>query len=58
VVHADFVYALGVLQTPRDRTMVELLWRCGLRRTDVAMLRLEDIDFVYIAPIESACFDV
>ena len=46
VVHADFVRALNILQTARDRTMVELLWWCGLRRTEVAMLRLEDIDFV------------
>lgn len=46
VVHADFVRALNVLQTLRDRTMVEVLWWCGLRRTEVAMLRLEDIDFV------------
>ena len=46
VVHADYVHALRLLQSPRDRTIVELLWWCGLRRTEVAMLRLEDIDFV------------
>jgi integrase len=46
VVQSDYVRALQVLQTPRDRTMVELLWWCGLRRTELAMLRLEDIDFV------------
>jgi integrase len=46
VVHGDYVRALQVLQSPRDRTMVELLWWCGLRRTELAMLRLEDIDFV------------
>lgn len=45
-VHADYVNALKVLQTPRDRAMVELLWWCGLRRTEAAMVRLEDIDFV------------
>jgi len=46
VVNADYLHALSVLKTPRDRTMVELLWWCGLRRTEVAMLRLEDIDFL------------
>jgi len=45
-VRADYTRAVKILKSQRDRTMVELLWWCGLRRTEVAMLRLEDIDFV------------
>lgn len=45
-VHTDYINALKKLDAPRDRAMLDLLWWCGLGRTEVAMLRLEDIDFI------------
>lgn len=45
-VHADYINALKKLDTPRGRAMLDLLWWCGLRRTEAAMVRLEDIDFI------------
>ena len=42
---ADYERARRVLTNPRDSLAVEILWTCGLRRSEVANLKVEDIDF-------------
>jgi integrase len=41
----DYLRAQKTLKNVRDRLVVELLWSCGLRRTEVAQLLISDVDF-------------
>jgi integrase len=40
----DYLAALRVLRCPRNRAVVEVLWSCGLRRSELARLQLSDVD--------------
>lgn len=42
----DYQRARRVTSSMRDLLAVEILWTCGLRRSELACLRVEDIDYV------------
>lgn len=41
---ADYRAALGAVRSLRDRALIELLWSCGLRRSELAALNVSDVD--------------
>jgi len=43
-VESDYLAALTRVRSLRDRAVIELLWSCGLRRSELAALRVEDVD--------------
>jgi integrase/recombinase XerD len=45
VTHSDFKHALGKASSPRDKALVEVLWSCGLRRSEIARLDISDVNF-------------
>jgi len=45
VVEADYRSALAQTCTARDKALVEVLWSCGLRRSEIARLEIEDMNF-------------
>jgi len=45
VTEQDYKNALCVAQTPRDRALIEVLWSCGLRRSEIARLEVPDVNF-------------
>jgi integrase len=45
VTYDIYLKAVKSLANARDRAVVELLWSCGLRRTELARLHVSDIDF-------------
>ena len=46
VSESDYLAALKVVTTIRDRAVIELLWSCGLRRGELSALEAGDVDFV------------
>ena len=40
----DYRNALTSAKTQRDRALIEVLWSCGLRRSEIANLMIEDIN--------------
>jgi integrase len=40
----DYAAALNVLKDSRNRAVVEILWSCGLRRSELARLQVSDVD--------------
>ena len=46
VVKADYEKALISAKTLRDKAIIEVLWSCGLRRTELAVLEVTDVDFL------------
>lgn len=41
---SDYWAALKAVRSPRDRALIELLWSCGLRRSELAALDVSDVD--------------
>ena len=41
----DYLAALQVARTLRDKALVEVLWSCGLRRSEIARLEVSDVNF-------------
>ncbi len=46
VVQSDYEKALINAKSLRDKAIIEVLWSCGLRRTELAVLEVSDIDFL------------
>ena len=46
VVQADYERALINAKSLRDKAIIEVLWSCGLRRTELAVLEVTDVDFL------------
>ena len=46
VVQSDYERALINAKSLRDKAIIEVLWSCGLRRTELAVLKVTDIDFL------------
>ena len=46
VVQADYEKALINAKSLRDKAIIEVLWSCGLRRTELAVLEVTDVDFL------------
>jgi integrase/recombinase XerD len=46
VVQSDYEKALANAKSLRDKAIIEVLWSCGLRRTELAVLQINDIDFL------------
>jgi integrase len=44
VVEADYKAALGRAVTLRDKALIEVLWSCGLRRSEIGRLEVGDIN--------------
>jgi len=44
-VEADYKSALSKAATLRDRALIEVLWSCGLRRSELARLEIGDVNF-------------
>ena len=44
-VESDYLEALKKISTLRDRAVVEVLWSCGLRRSELTKLNAEDVNF-------------
>lgn len=44
VVEADYKAALLRARTIRDKALIEVLWSCGLRRSEIARLSVEDVN--------------
>jgi integrase/recombinase XerD len=42
---ADYRKALCTVSTLRDKALIEKLWSCGLRRSEIARLEVSDINF-------------
>jgi integrase len=42
----DYKTTLNTAKTPRDKALVEVLWSCGLRRSEIARLEISDINFL------------
>jgi len=45
VVEADYHEALKHAHTTRDKALIEVLWSCGMRRSEIARLGIEDVNF-------------
>jgi integrase len=45
VVEADYHEALKQANTTRDKALIEVLWSCGMRRSEIARLAIEDANF-------------
>lgn len=43
-VEADYRAVLARARTHRDRALIEVLWSCGLRRSEIARLSVEDVN--------------
>ena len=43
--HADYKQAVIAASTIRDKALVEVLWSCGLRRSEIARLDIADVNF-------------
>ena len=41
----DYKKAVSAASTPRDKALVEVLWSCGLRRSEIARLEIADMNF-------------
>jgi integrase/recombinase XerD len=41
----DYTKALSAASTLRDRALIEVLWSCGLRRSEIARLEVSDVNF-------------
>ncbi len=41
----DYKNALSAATTMRDKALIEVLWSCGLRRSEIARLEVSDINF-------------
>jgi integrase len=41
----DFKHAVSAASTLRDKALVEVLWSCGLRRSEIARLDIADVNF-------------
>jgi integrase len=46
VVEAVYKESLSRAVTLRDRALIEVLWSCGLRRSEIAKLEIEDVNLV------------
>jgi integrase/recombinase XerD len=46
VTKSDYEKALINANSLRDKAIIEVLWSCGLRRTELAVLEVTDIDFL------------
>ena len=44
-VESDYLEALKKVSTLRDRAVIEVLWSCGLRRSELTKLSAEDVNF-------------
>lgn len=44
-IEADYKAALTTACTARDKALIEVLWSCGLRRSEIARLAIEDVNF-------------
>ena len=42
---ADYRKALSTASTLRDKALIEVLWSCGLRRSEIARLEIADVNF-------------
>ena len=42
---ADYRKALCTASTLRDKALIEVLWSCGLRRSEIARLEISDVNF-------------
>jgi len=40
----DYRKALAIASSPRDKALIEVLWSCGLRRSEIAKLNAEDVN--------------
>ena len=45
VTESDYLEALKKVSTLRDRAVIEVLWSCGLRRSELTKLNAEDVNF-------------
>ncbi len=43
---SDYTRALAKATAPRDKAIIEVLWSCGVRRSELCALNIEDIDYV------------
>jgi integrase len=41
----DYEKGIAIAANRRDRALIEVLWSCGLRRSEIASLRIEDVNF-------------
>ena len=41
----DYLAALQVARTLRDKALIEVLWSCGLRRSEITRLEVSDVNF-------------
>jgi integrase/recombinase XerD len=41
----DYRTALQATKTLRDKALIEVLWSCGLRRSEIARLEVSDVNF-------------
>jgi integrase/recombinase XerD len=41
----DYKKAVNVASTLRDKALIEVLWSCGLRRSEIARLEVSDVNF-------------
>jgi len=46
VVKSDYEKALANAKSLRDKAIIEVLWSCGLRRTELTVLQINEIDFL------------
>jgi integrase/recombinase XerD len=44
VTEADYKKALTAATTLRDKALIEVLWSCGLRRSEIARLQVDDVN--------------
>jgi integrase/recombinase XerD len=44
VTETDYKEALAAASTTRDKALIEVLWSCGLRRSEIARLQVEDVN--------------
>lgn len=44
-IEADYKAALTKVLAARDKALIEVLWSCGLRRSKIALLAIEDVNF-------------
>ena len=42
---ADYKRTLTAASTTRDKALIEVLWSCGLRRSEIARLEVSDVNF-------------
>jgi integrase len=45
VTSKEYLAALASAASPRDKALIEVLWSCGLRRSEITRLEISDVNF-------------